>query len=428
MNKKIIIIGIIALIIISSLASIIVFAQTSAQSTSVAAECPALKGSVRGDPPGLILINTPNKYKVTAYMKNKGLIWESDEETSYKLKITDGPAELKNRYIELPNQATIYRDQIANFELPEQPSPSTPQTITLKWRMVEIKNDEDGSIESFFGPECTYSFNVENLDSQCKALSNSAEVGIFAVDFFPITSNEPNHQILPGEKYVARISLKNTGTTTWQQLLLPTYVLEGSIGGNKVYVRLSDLASGIPTSSVQVRPGSEIALEYKGVAPTTSGTLETQWQMKVGNKKFGAICSGNMVVAVKNENSACDNLDIVLGGNSREFNVKSLFKNTGNTIWKKDYKAVVAAGINQLSLGFDEFENPDLTPGGFAKVYRTLPLQTFTTITKTVRLADMNPQPAFGTYKIAFKMKQGNEEFGSVCKKQIDIKPRFAIV
>lgn len=487
--KKKLIIGFVTLVSILILIIAMVVADHPSNTPVLKAQEVANGKSVN---PILVLVNSPttasnpNKFTVTLKLKNIGYVeWEnSPRDIAHKLKIIDvlftpygsptpdsnlpsSLAGLKNTFVNFnmppglvlntgvdyipglhnddSSRGSEELSGIATFVLPEIISPDIPGTISLKYKMYEL-TDEDGDgtfddEEPFSRTEnpFIYSFKVEKVDAECVNIGSGGSVRVFNPEYPPINIQGSDHEVLPGEQYEIRVKLKNTGTVPWEQF---KFQIIGSVGGNQLRypVNFVDAPASQTAFGVGRRTGT---VAKDGVAefvtslltaPNTDGTYTINLQMKtmpqgrgeVG-QTFGQVCTGTLFVPGRRNDAICEDLNLKLTNDAKSLEIFAKMKNTGNTIWRQNDKVVVPAGeSNALNLGFAEIENPTTIPGGTARVYRTLPQNSFTTITKTINLATLSPQPNYGTYNIAFRMKTGNEEFGETCRKQVVIGSRFA--
>ncbi len=419
--------------------------------------------------PSLVLVNNPgetiNKYTLTIKMRNEGYVdWEdiseADFEEKYYLKITEGPQGLVNQLY--PLQQSVPGTRISNnpeertttFVLPEQITPEFPDAdpgVAFAWQL--LRKITDGSlvresvipVDGSSSRKCSYMLKIEKLDSQCIIQGQERQPWVFRNEYLPITSghwaSKPSQEILPGENYVVRIGLQNKGTTTWTD---GEYILEGKINGELINVPLGSGVSNaqIPAErntgkTVRGEPdgsgqGSNTYIEYRGTAPDNPTILNTEWQMKIGDRKFGEVCRRDIIIAPERNDAECEkinNEDVRLwtDATKRILNMQVRMKNTGNTLWKQEkYKAVIPGQEDAaLTLGTNEINLNYRNPGTNANP-KILPTEVFE-IMNTINLNDFLQSIAFGTYNVAWKMKDVNGEFGQTCKKEVRIKPRFYI-
>ena len=293
--------------------------------------------------------------------------------------------------------------------------PQFPSTINPNQDVkVVIYNPARTSVHSIPALESAATSCTPAQDNGC------ARISTMSTDTVPRGVSS----IVSGEEYIARIKLKNTGTTVWNNNYKLHYQFGEQGSNNRITGEIA-----VPRN---VDPDKFVTLEYKGVTLKESGSWPMDLQMKVGDREFAAMGHSAGLEARRN-NLECGTSAVSLtpteGGSKLKINVNSI-KNTGNTLWKSGSFKFVGTSSNNV-FGNIEFDMPQTTVSGLqakgivpgATLAQPLSLQFI------VNMNELNPKPRPQTapYTLSFKMKEGNTEFGPACTKDIKVEPYFDI-
>jgi len=134
--------------------------------------------------------------------------------------------------------------------------------------------------------------------------------------------------VLAGQQMPVSITMKNVGTTTWQQTGhsygLDTDPYTGGLwGGN------------IPPLPSDVAPGSQVTFNFNVTAPSTPGTYNFQWRMRnnwgyLGDRTENVLVT---VLAPSNQSEFVSQTVPTSMKAGEAYNVTIQMKNIGNTTW-----------------------------------------------------------------------------------------------
>jgi len=134
--------------------------------------------------------------------------------------------------------------------------------------------------------------------------------------------------VLAGQQMPVSITMKNVGTTTWQQTghyygLTTDPYTGGLWGGND------------PPLPADVAPGSQVTFNFNVTAPSTPGTYNFQWRMKNNYGLFGDR-TDNVSVTVLAPSNQSEFVSQTVPASmmaGEAYNVTIKMKNIGNTTW-----------------------------------------------------------------------------------------------
>lgn len=161
------------------------------------------------------------------------------------------------------------------------------------------------------------------------ALAASADNATFIGSPIPASMNV-------GQSYTVKITVKNTGTTTWTAAAGYKLVCTkgaSTFGNNASYA--------LPSN---VKPKASVTFTVVMTAPMRKGTFTSSWQMSKGNAKFGTKLSKSVSVKIPALNSAIVSTSIPSKMYaSTKTTMTITMKNIGSTVWTnaKNYKLFV---------------------------------------------------------------------------------------
>jgi len=143
-----------------------------------------------------------------------------------------------------------------------------------------------------------------------------------------------------GKTYDVSISMKNSGSTTWQKGNYKLKMMNQADAMTKIW-GVNDIELGS-----SIAPGESVTLNFKLATPLTAGTYNLQWQMANGNAFFGEptavipvqVVSETAPPVVKNDvNFNSTFLHHVVSTEMKTdgtYDMLIIMKNTGSMDWK----------------------------------------------------------------------------------------------
>ena len=229
-------------------------------------------------------------------------------------------------------------------------APATPGTYAMQWQMA--KNGVP------FGTPTP---------------SQSMTVYIFPDKAQFVSSNLPLN-VLAGNSFTGRVTMKNTGTSTWTQaagycLISQSPYNNKTWGTNRLLI----------PSTASIAPGQSIELYNVLTAPTTTGVYPMQWQMYRNGIVFGDLSPVvNITVGTNPDNSqfvSQKTFTTLVQGISFSANVT--MKNIGTSTWTQasGYCLLSQGPSNNTTWGTNRLLIPSsatVVPGGTAVCSNTL--------------------------------------------------------
>jgi len=259
-------------------------------------------------------------------------------------------------------------------------APITPGTYTMQWQVNKSGNP-------FGAPTPITTINVYPSPDKAQYVSK----------IIPST-------ILAGASFTGRVTMKNTGTTTWTQAAGYCLISQNPYN-NKTWGTNRLLVPG----SASVTPGSSIELFNTLTAPVTPGTYFMGWQMYKNGVVFGDLSPILSINVIANPDKAQfigqQSFSTVVAGASLKMQVA--MANTGSTTWTQagGYCMLSQSPSNNTIWGTNRLLIPSsasVAPGSLVNCLNTLK-------------APATP----GTYAMQWRMYHNGVLFGDVCPLQM---------
>jgi hypothetical protein len=320
-------------------------------------------------------LNPGQSASVTVMMKNNGsIVWSP---TTHRLG-SQNPANNMTWGINRASTAkSVGVGATASFVLTVT-APSTPGTYNFQWQMV------NHSTGAFFGQTTT------NIAVQVGGGGSPIDNAAFVSQSVP--SSMTAGQVVP-----VSVTMKNSGTTTWQ----PGTCTLGSLNpsGNTTW--------GLSTVNLvsSVAPNANVTFNFNATAPSTAGGYNFQWGMKKSGVSFGSASTNVLVTVTSGGGGGADNAQFVSQSvpaslnTGQTANVSVVMNNNGSTTWLPGTYSLASrnpAGNTRWGLSSVALAS-SVAPGGNA---------TFSfTITA--------PSTA-GAYNFQWQMQKGTTSFGAL--------------
>jgi RHS repeat-associated protein len=231
------------------------------------------------------------------------------------------------------------------------PSTTPPGSYSFLWRMAK-----DGV--AFFGDAT----GNRTITVAAPALVNRAEF---------VSQIAPPSTLVQGKPYSYSVSMKNTGTTTWDSAGASPHRL-GAINSQDV----NKWGANRLTLAAPVAPGAVGTFSYSGLLPLASatGTFDFQWQMlQDGVEWFGKVSDNSPVIVTAAPFNGAEFVSQVtppqglVQGQAYSYSVT--YRNTGNTTWSSDgttpFRLVAIDPQNLVKWGVTRLSLPAaVAPGG----------------------------------------------------------------
>jgi len=308
-------------------------------------------------------------YPVTVTMKNSGsATWTAA--AGYRLDCIQG-ALWSKATVALAGGDSIAPGQSKTFSF-NVIAPPSGGANAMQWRM-----DKSGS----------------KFGEATPALS----INVTAPDDAHFVSQLVSTTFAPGASFTAKVTMQNTGTTTWTQaagycLLSVNPTNNKTWGTNRLLV----------PSSASVTPGSSIVLFNTLTAPVTPGIYNMQWQMYKNGVLFGQQTTNLQITVAADNAQFISQKQIISLAPGQAFNMNVLMKNTGQSTWRQvdGFAMICPNPLNNTIWGTNRLLVPSVSTVG--------PGQQVTC--SNALHAPVTP----GTYNMSWQMYHNGQLFGDV--------------
>jgi len=201
-------------------------------------------------------------------------------------------------------------------------------------------------------------------------------------------------KMLVGRTYTAKVSIKNTGASTWNSAHRIKLVTTGNAKNAWKY------KVGILGDRERIAPGDIKKFEIKLTAPDRTGIYGIQFQVMHGGNTVSSNSKAKMVV-VENRSNRVKFISQLLPETmetNQEYSVMIQFKNNGSSTWtrKKNFKLGLKTGRNIWNTTIVNMVRSMVVPPGEVVTFQF----------------NLKAPAKAGVYNIQWQMKKGNVWFG----------------
>ena len=274
-------------------------------------------------------LSCEDNYMATVTMRNTGTTtWVRDGEFGYKLGMNGDGDPFHNGRVRLPHGVTVPPNGTHTFEF-NMTAPEDSGTYLSDWRMFY---HVQGSGDEHFGEVAARTVAVSCVEI------NDAEV----------VSHTLPGTMTCGDTYVARVTMRNIGTTTWTREGEFGHKLGANGDGDWFHSGRVRLPQG-----VSVPPGGTHTFSFTMTAPQAAGSYLSDWRMfdhvpGSGDEWFGEVASRTVVVScleIKDAEVVHHTLPTSLACGAT-YQATVTMCNTGTTTWVRDGEFGYKLGMN----------------------------------------------------------------------------------